>query len=233
MNVCPSCEDDPKYERIGKHWFYSPSHRPDLTDYQNDVLLGVLMGDGCLDKPGDNALLKVSMVNRRYLEYLDGVFGVFGRGVRKTKNAEEAANSSIVDDADPSNYNAVYEFITTTHPEFNQYRSWYTDGGKVWKNIHMNDTVLSHLYVCDGTLTEQDQIVISMSSQRGNKDVVESAFESAGLPSPSNWNEYERKEYGGYHCKAQWTQDQTEQLFDLMGDPLPGFEYKWPEDRWV
>ena len=29
-------------------------------------------------------------------------------------------------------------------------------------------------------------------------------------------------------CNARWTVDESKELFDYMGDPLPGFEYKWP-----
>lgn len=229
MNICPNCESNPEYECIAKHWSYSPSHRPPIPEELHEVVAGVLMGDGCIDVPGDNAYLRVSMINREYLEYLDSQFGVFGRGVRKVKNSKEAAVGSIVSEANPDNYNDIYEFTTTTHPELNQYRSWYGTEGKCWNVDTLTPLVLTHLYVCDGTLTQQEQIVISMSNEIDRRGYVESLFTSAGLPAPSNWNIYERKEYGGEHCKAQWTQEQTVKLFDYMDGPLPGFKYKWPD----
>jgi hypothetical protein len=229
MNICPNCESDAEYERIAKHWSYSSSHRPAISKKQHEIITGLVMGDACIDKPGENAYLLISMINREYLEYLDSIFGVFSRGIKKEYTQEEAAKNSIVSNADKNNYNDVYKLTTTTHPELNQYRNWYGNNGKRWDVEKLTPYTLTHFYVCDGTLTGQNQIVISMSSQIERRDYVNSLFTEAGLPSPSNWNIYDRKKYGGKHCQAQWTQQQTKELFDYMNKPLPGFEYKWPK----
>lgn len=227
-SICEYCNTDKEYERIGKHWYYSPSHRPNITETQHEIVTGLVMGDGCIDKRGDNANLKVSMINKRYLDYLDKLFGPLSQGVHKKSTAEQAAEHSIVEDADPKNYNKLYEFRTTVHPELNRYNKWYQSGKKIWNLEKITPTVLKHFYVCDGCLKESNSITIAMSNEIDRRESFETLMEEAGLPSPSNWNIYERKVYGGKHCKAQWTKEQTMSLFEYMGEAPPGFERKWP-----
>lgn len=226
-SICESCNTDKEYENIGTHWYYSPSHRPEITETQHEIITGLVMGDGCVEKRGDNSNLRVSMINKKYLDYLDNLFGPLSQGVSKSKTIEQAAEDSIVENADPENYNEVYEFRTTVHPELNRYNEWYESGKKVWNLEQITPTILKHFYVCDGSLNQKGSITIAMSNEIDRRDEFEHLIEEAGIPSPSNWNIYERKVYGGKHCKAQWTKEQTKLLFEYMGDAPTGFERKW------
>jgi len=66
-----------------------------------------------------------------------------------------------------------------------------------------------------------------MANEIENTEKVGQMFENVGLPSPSNYNISERKD-GSETCNAQFTVDQSKELWEYMGEPLPDFEYKWP-----
>ena len=59
-----------------------------------------------------------------------------------------------------------------------------------------------------------------------NLEKVEKMFERAYLPPPSYWDIRER-DSGQIDCSAYWTQKESKILFQYMGEPLPGFQYKW------
>jgi hypothetical protein len=42
--TCPDCGES--FKSVGHHWRYSPSHRPDITSKQKEILTGLVMGDG-------------------------------------------------------------------------------------------------------------------------------------------------------------------------------------------
>jgi len=63
-----------------------------------------------------------------------------------------------------------------------------------------------------------------MANEVNNTDKVNQLFENAGLLSPSNYDISEN------NCIAEFTVDQSKELWQYMGEPLPDFEYKWPEE---
>ena len=84
---CPECGDE--YQTLGTHWYYNESHRPELTDYQKEVITGLMMGDGSLNRQqGENPRLVVGMITKEYLEELDEIFGCLSTGVRLKTTTE-------------------------------------------------------------------------------------------------------------------------------------------------
>jgi hypothetical protein len=232
--VCPECGTE--YDALGTHWRFNADHRPSLTDHQHEIVVGLLMGDGCLSRADKNPHLVVSMISPNYLEYLDDEFGIFGNGVSLIKTAAESAKSNrdsgFQPDADVKDYSDLYEWRSRALPELHQYADWYSSGEKVWPaDIELTPTVLKHWYCGDGTYHNyytDNYIKISMSNEADNTDKVEQIFENAGLPAPNNWSISERAT-GGVRCNARFTVDQSQELWEYMGDPLPDFAYKWPE----
>jgi hypothetical protein len=235
MVECPECGED--YQRLGSHWQHSPSHRPKLTQRQLETVCGLLMSDGCIDHSGKNSRLVCKMISSNYLEHLDDVFGCLGLGVSLEKTAAESAkqnrDSGFSPDAKEENYSDVYQWTTRTHPKFNEFREWYSSGKKVWpENIELTPTVLKHWYVgdgCRGTNKGINRILIGMSNEVENTEKVSQYFTDVGLPKPSNYNVHKRK-MGGQKCSAQWVVEDSYELWDYMGQPLPDFEYKWPKE---
>jgi hypothetical protein len=234
MVECPECGDE--YEMLGTHWRWNSSHRPELTQKQTEITTGLLMGDGYINENGKNCYMTTDMISPNYLEYLDEIFGILGCGVSLTKTAAESAkqsrDSGFTPNAKAENYSDVYKWRTRNHPKFNEFREWYSSGKKVWpEDIELTPTVLKHWYVGDGSysnVSSRSRIRIAMNNEIKNTEKISQYFVDAELPEPSNYDIQDAKY--GKTCVAQWTEKDSQKLFEYMGEPLPDFEYKWPEE---
>jgi hypothetical protein len=189
------------------------------------------MGDGYLCRTNKNPRLKVVMVSKNYLEYLDNIFGCLSTGVKFKQTAAESAQDckdrGFSPNAKEENYSDVYELYTASLPEFNDF-DWYKSGKKVWpKDIKLTPTVLKHWFVCDGSFN--NIISFTTSKEVENIDKIDMYFERVGLPSPSNYYTKVQKYNDNKYCKISFNQSESEELFEYMGEPLPDFGYKWPK----
>lgn len=82
------------YTNLAMHWSAYPSHRPNFTDRQKDIITGSMMGDGGLGKSSKNPRLIINMTTKPYLEYLDRIFGKLSSGVRFSRSAEDSVKFS-------------------------------------------------------------------------------------------------------------------------------------------
>jgi hypothetical protein len=231
---CPNCGEF--YKELGSHWQWNPDHRPKLTQYQKDVITGLLMGDGWVGRSSKNPKIMCEMISKNYLEYIDDVFGCLSTGVKLKltagENAAKSRDSGFSSDADAENYSDLYYLHSRSHPELKEFADWYSTGKKVWpKDIELTPTVLKHWYCGDGTWQNTGgsyYIRFSMSNEIDNTNKVDNMFERCNLPSPNSYSVFNR---GGEYidCDALFTVKQSKKLWKYMGKPLPDFEYKWPE----
>lgn len=212
--LCPHDSCGNKYERLGQHWAYKNSHRPEITDSQHEIISGSVMSDGCVPTGTKNPFLQIKMKSENYLEYLNKELEPISTGVSK------------------SHQEGMYTLRTVCHPEFKKYRKWYNSGEKVWpENIELTPTTLKHLYCGDGTYfthSSNANIKISMSKESGNNKKIKTMFRSSGLPVPAI---YEGEYNGVKKFVCRFTIDESEELFEYMGKPLPDFKYKWPDKK--
>ena len=235
--ICEQC--DKSFEQLGKHWSHNSSCTyPNFSNEQNEIISGVLMGDGCLNiKKNKKSRLVINMTNKEYLSYVSNKFGRFSNGISLARSASEsfkqAVNSGFSPNAVKENYSNVYRLEIMSHPEFQHFEKWYKTGKKVWpKNIDLTPTTLKHWYCGDGHFDNSGSnrfIEIEMSNESENTDKITNIFESSGLPEPSNYSICSR-ENDRVDCTAQFTVSQSNRLWKYMGNHLPGFEYKWPEE---
>lgn len=232
VRQCKTCGK--KYESIGKHWRWNPDHRPSFTNTQKQILRGLLMGDGTLHKKDDpNPYILTAMTKKPYLKYLEDKFGVLGKDVRLKQTAEESAeamrNNGLRPNAKAGDYSAVYKWATRSHPELNCFKKWYTDGNKKFpRSFKLTPLTLKHWFVGDGHLQQVGgfyRASIALTNQRDNRSTINNLFEDAGLPAPK-WSE---RNSGNKRTEIIWKKKGSEKILDYMGDPLPGFNYKWPE----
>lgn len=235
--VCNQCGNE--YQRIGSHWVQSSScSHKGFTDYQREIITGILMGDGYIDSVNRNPRLQVGMISPNYLQYVADKFGVLGGSVTIQKTAAESAEKNretgFRPNAKKENYSDVYIWRSIRHPELHEFAEWYDSGEKVWpEDIELTPTVLKHWYCGDGNWDNHgtnNRIRIEMANEINQKEKVSQLFERVGLPSPSNYTICERED-GRKDCTAQFTADQSKELWEYMGDPLPDFEYKWPQSN--
>ena len=234
-DVCPTCGEE--YERLGQHWAWNEDHRPELTTYQKDIITGLMMSDGTLDRSGKNPYLQVQMITKEYLKWFNSVFGVLSTGVRLTDTAKDSAkkarDSGFQSDAKAENYHDQWTLKTRSTPVLWEW-DWYTgnDGKKVWpEDITLTPTVLTHLYAGDGSWRNDsgnNYIQIGASNERGNEDKIDSYFKNAGLPTPNRYDEYQYKD-GSWMMSIAFNTEESKELFEYMDPAPPGFEYKFPE----
>jgi len=214
------------FEQLGTHWrMSSKCDYPHMTQHQKEVAIGHLMSDGYLDTRS-NPIIKTIMTNKEYLEHMDNVFQPASRGVVKHYTAKEMAEQQRSNgqniNAEKENYNDTWRWATRHFKELGNFTSWYESGDKIWpEDIELTPTVLKHLYVGDGTLTKNGQIRISMLNEIENTDKVSSMFYTSGLPEPIRYDKH------ATNCNAVFSKDQSIKLLNYMGEPIPGFEYKW------
>jgi len=228
-DACPQCGTE--YQIVASHWGQSSCEYPSFTDHQREVITGLLMGDGSINRGGKNPFLECGMISPNYLKYVDGEFGIFGHDVSLKKTAEESAEDcrgrGFSPDAKEENYSDLYHWHSMRHPELQEFAEWYSTGTKVWpSDIELTPTVLKHWYCGDGHWDNsgvQNYIKIAMANEVENTEKVDQMFENVGLPSPSNYNISET------NCVAEFTVGQSKELWKYMGEPLPDFGYKWPE----
>lgn len=229
------------YDRISHHWSGSDEcEYPKLTERQHNIIRGLLMGDGSVayHESKKNPKIIVACIVPEYLEHLSDEFEPLSGSVSLSKTGEQAATenreSGFRPDANGENYSDQYKFNTLATPEMWQYRDWYTyrttDSGaqyskKEWpKDLELTPATLTHWFVGDGNNQfEYPSIRLSMNNERQNLDKVESYFERAGLPTPDRWGITDSA------CNAVWKKESSEELFEYMEGPVPGYEYKWPE----
>lgn len=224
MSECLQCGN--RFTNISTHWAMSSScDYPSLSEEQLEVLTGILIGDGSLDRSGANCRIKIEMINEKYLKYVDSVLGNLSNGVSKTITAEENAKkmreSGFRPNANSDNYSDVYKLTTKRHPEFNNLESWYGSNGKVIPKMELTPTILKHWYVCDGHLIQRDEsrprVAIGITNEYKHSNKLEQMFIEQGID--ANATKSKNLDIGVDH---------TEKFFDFIGEPIDGFKYKWP-----
>lgn len=227
-----------EFESIGNHWSKGDvCEEPQLSEKQKDIVTGILMGDGCIDYSDKNPRLVIEIINKEYIDHIDSVLGIFSTGVSLCRSAEEGARMNRERDFRPeakeADYSDLFRLTTRNLEQLEDFSQWYSSGSKVFpENIDLTPTVLKHWYVCDGSYSLKEEsrrgnIVISVNNERKYKKKLESYFrENIGV-GVDYWREYET-DAGRKDCSMVFHADTTEQLFEYMGSPLPGFEYKWP-----
>jgi hypothetical protein len=237
---CEQCGSE--YSRIGTHWSTSAvCEYPNLDKEVKEILIGLLMGDGNVgSKSAKNSNIHCSMISKNYLKFLDDKFDWLSTGVslkRSSKESAEIAKSSgFSPKAKNENYSDIYTLCTRSHPFITNLSDWYSSGNKVWpKDIELTPTVLKHWYCGDGSINRSGKnssprIIISMANEYGNSSKISNYFKNVGLPEPSNYTSWQTGHWNdNKNFDAQWTVEESKELWNYMGNPLPDFYYKWPE----
>lgn len=222
---CPNCEKD--RDRLGQHWAMSCEY-PNIPDYMKSLFVGLLMGDGHVPNVSyGNPQMRIRMVNKPFLNWLDCKLEYMSNGVRFIQSAEDSAeymkDRGFRPNADSENYSDVWELNTRTHPYFNEMRDTWYNPSKVFPldDITLNSTVVKMWYVTDGyicdrsnhnkysafRLDSQSEIAIEISEKLSNKGFKCTVRDSGNVIAVSP--------------------DSTDQFLNWLGEAPDGFEYKW------
>jgi transposase len=191
-----------------------------LSEYQHELVKGVLMGDGCVqrrDRETQNPYFCVTMKNKEFIEWLsvelDNISPDFRK--RKGKYAETLDNTQ-------------WTIKTYSHPVFRQYATWYSSGEKKWPtDEEITELELKMLYVTDGSPVKHPDnwaAKISAINEKDRKDKVTKMFDRS-LDIDISWHSSNKSTNGVIYIPA----GQADVIWDQ--DAVPGFEYKWPNNE--
>jgi len=237
MYKCKQCGNE--YKSLGQHWRMSSCQYPIFTEIQWDILVGSIMGDGSVNiRERQKPSFQWFMTNENYLNYIDKIFGNITTGVRLAICSEEKAKrnreSGFHPEAQGKNYSDQYYVRTRGHKQLKELEGWYSSGKKVWPpDIELTPTVLKHWFVQDGTWKNDgssNYIRIAAANEIENTNKINKMFKDSGLPCPNNFDiNRTHNTVSGVALNITFTVNQSKELWEYMGKPLPGFGYKWPE----
>lgn len=69
MSECPICEEE--YERVSLHWSRGKCGYPDIPENTLEIIKGLLMSDGWIQRDGGEPNFRIEMTNKAFLDWLD------------------------------------------------------------------------------------------------------------------------------------------------------------------
>jgi len=234
-DTCHGCGND--YERIAQHWALSDCNQKRFDEYQHEVLTGLLMGDGGMSWSDDRNApqMHIEVAEKDYVKYLSSdVFPTLSGDVYDGMTAEGHAYSQREhgnQNAKAEDYSDTFRLCIMTHSGLTRYIDWYDDSGKRFpEGLKLTPTTLKHWYCCDGHLQQGVEVEMPCANECENRDKIVSMFEWAGFEDFS-WDRYESLGDRKDAARIRLRKDGVKWFFRYIGDPLPGFEYKWPEHK--
>lgn len=212
---CYNCGKE--YEHLGMHWRRGSCPYPEISPRQHELIEGCLMGDGHLDFANKSPKLHVSNTNRKFLEWLEEELSELVSRIYLHGGAEKQSEVFKKHGMGEWKCSDVYRLSTRTLPAFEQYEHWYReDGVRFPDDLTLSPISLKVWYCSDGTVRDDGTIQIGSKNEMHRPGFLKSLFEPFGVePTITQWN-------------MSFTIDESETLFNVMGEPVPGMEGKWP-----
>lgn len=218
-DVCPDC--DGEYQRVAGHVSRSDCEWPELSDYQVELLTGLMLGDGGLIRRTDrNPYYKLKMANEQFVNWVGDELGWLTSSVRLEVTGDELNERHGMENAQDQ-----YRLQTKAISELDgTFGDWYTDDGKRYPdNLSLTPMKAKLWYVADGSVDRQATrdnrratVVIGCSNEVDRPGMVESLFSDVGFhPSMARSG------------LLRFPTAEAKNVLEWMGEPLPGFEHKW------
>jgi hypothetical protein len=221
---CPQCGQT--FKKLGLHWARGSCDYPKPDSEATEILTGLFMGDGSLAAhDSENPYMRWNNINREFLQHIDTTLGWLTTGVRLKKSAETVAKQTIERDRNgwnlnSENFNAIYGTRTRRLPYFRKFNRWYNDTQKRYpESLELTPTIAKYWYAGDGTVNWMREysarVVFACQNESDRPDFIRKLFTEAGFEVRQNRHMY------------YLSVDESKRFLQWMGDPVPGYEYKW------
>jgi LAGLIDADG DNA endonuclease family. len=203
--TCQDCKE--QYTSLGKHIAQSSCDYPELTSRQKQILRGALLGDGNIDFHNNGyPRYRLGSVEPKFLSWFsDEIYNIVNKKSVRIQHSDD----------DP-NHQDYYMLRTISHPYFKKLRTWYESGSKILPKDVLTPMELKMWYVTDGGLSGGTP-TLRLDNERSSIYEHKENFEQIGI-SPTVVDDERQLNF----LESDW-----ERLFEYMGAPVPGFEYKW------
>lgn len=200
---CVGCGDS--FKKIGNHWSYNPDHRPTLSERELAIARGALMGDGTLVRNSKHAALRVWNTNTEFLEWIGSELEAVSYGVTKVEDPGPTEVMGV-----ETMQKAQFRVQTVCHPDFEDFRSWYSTGVKQFPTDTISPMATKVWYCCDGSARTRNLVMISATNESANPEKLANLVPVEVTKVENGFVYFDRH-----------------QFLDYIGDPVPGMEYKW------
>lgn len=203
-----------EYVNLGKHWSGNSScNYPELSDFQIDVIEGLIMGDASINHQSSdwNARLDLSVVSEDFAK-------------KAQKDLDWLSNNLSIREKDGKSKNNQYRLLTYCHPEIsNIYNTWYPGGKKSFPdNLQLNRTNLTYWYLGDGSLSFNDSgsayARIRCNNEIHRPDYLTNLFKEIGIKAYASSDE------------IRISTSDTKKFLDMV-QSVDDLSYKWETDE--
>lgn len=194
------------------------------NERKKEILIGLLMGDATISKTVDGKRnnLEVEMANEQFLEWLSKQLGCLVSQFGQSRTVEQLAakNRRHGHTVNEENISEEYIVSTVTTDFTTKLRDkWYPNGEKRFPDdLNLTPEITRMWYVCDGSLVKNEYAVIYANNEINRQDYMESLFDDTPFNPSFNYT-------GG--GGLQFKKKETPEFLEWIGDPVPGYEYKW------
>lgn len=210
---------------VGVHWAKSDCDAPELTEKQHEMVTGLLMGDGSLNFANKNPYLEVGSVNYTFLKGLfdnNYIASNIHLSVKYEQSCKVFKDSGLGSEHNLKNYHDIYRLQFHSIPAFSRYKKWYSTGDKLYPgDLSLTPKILKMWFVGDGSIdTNGKRPRLIITKNVGNdrtEHLLQKIFGEYG---------WEMKRNSGNNIL--FNVDDSAEMWKYMGDPPPGFAYKWP-----
>lgn len=199
----------------------------DLSNIQNhidinselyELITGEMLGDGCLKSIGKSAYFSYGTSNEVYRDFLMNRLNDLGLELGGTWDYPNSISDAY----------HLYGFYTKSYVELlDVYKQWYTDKPKkkILADVKLTPNIVKHWYVGDGTL-DHDQVkdkyriyIFTCIFSPEENQILADKLSLLGMPTRVG---HVRQ----YPC-LRVSSMATMEFLAYIGDPVPGYEYKW------
>lgn len=213
---CPYCGR--WYSGLTIHWAKSRCPYPQMTERKDDLVKGLMCGDGGLNMGNNNSMVEVSMTNKTFLQWLHEQLGWVSTNVVMDNTSVQSWGG--ISSCDVTKHHDVYGLYTRRLPQFGEYEHWYEGDGITFpEDLSLTPLAMKMWYISDGGLMwdqcSHATVLFTSSNEKDHPDAITRVFEKHGIT------------IGHSGKNFRVPAGEVELFFDLVGEAPPGFEYKW------
>lgn len=208
MPKCPDCEEPfDTAHGLGIHLGKSDCERPDLSERQKQIAKGLLMGDAWIHPDGQ---LELDINSEAFVQWVADEFSELNPSITEISR-------------EPDKHQDGYRLRLMKTRFFEQLRGWYDSGRKEFPdNLELTPLILKVWYCCDGCLEVSGRPWIACENERGYTKKLKSYFDDTPM---------DPAVYDSQNVIIAFRADDQEDFFEWIGEPVPGYEYKWRNDN--